>query len=313
MSLPRRFAPALLVLCFLSSAAWAEEKVTLGLRLTKGQKFTQTMETVQKITQDVQGVQQVVDQVMGFTMTNHVTDVDADGVATVEIVYDAVKWSQATAFGKNSYDSTKDKEATGPAKAFAAMVGAKITSKMKRDGTITDIKGTDVLLKNVLESLELPAGPQADLVKKQMKDQFGDAAMKQQLENLSAIYPTGPVGVGDSWKKSVEMNAGMALSLETVYTYKGRKDGQHELEASGKIGTPENAKPLDVGAMKLLMSMSGKQKGTIQMDEKTGLATSSDLEQDLVGTTTVLDGDGKPVVKIPMSIVSKVKVTTATK
>ena len=34
--------------------------------------------------------------------------------ATVEIKYDAVRWSQASPVGKQTYDSSKDKEATGP-------------------------------------------------------------------------------------------------------------------------------------------------------------------------------------------------------
>lgn len=304
---------ALLLLCLLTPVARAQDKATLSLRLTKGQKFEQTMETVQKITQDVQGVKQNVDQTMTFVISQNVVEVDSDGVATVEIVYDAVKWAQTTPAGRTSYDSTKDKEAAGPAKAFAALVGAKLTGKMGRDGKVTELKGSDELMKKVLDSLDLPPGPQTDLMKKQFKTQFSEESMRKQIENLSAIYPDGPVAVGDTWNKKLETNQGMALSLDTNYTYKGRKDGAVMVDVAGKLGTPADAKPLELGTMKMAMKLSGTQKGTLQLDEKTGMVSASDIVQDIAGTTSVQDANGNELVKFPMTINSKVKVTTVLK
>jgi hypothetical protein len=173
-----------------------------------------------------------------------------------------------------------------------------------------EVKGVDKLVEKIIEALQLPPGAQADMVVKQIKTQFGEEAMKRQMEQMTAIYPPAPVGLGDSWKHAVEVSMGMPMSITTTYTLEGRKDGLASVKSDGKVESPENAAPIAAGPMLMKMVLTGTQNGRLHIDEATGMVMKADLDQDLTGNTVMMTQKGVEVMKVPMTIVSKVKMST---
>src|SRR5687767_14819314 len=127
----------------------AQDKVDLKWKWQKGQELV--YKSSQKTLMEFGG--QPMDQSMGYTYSMTVTDVSADGEATILMKYLAVSTKGMDLQGEYEYDSEKDKEAPkeGPAAMQARMVGQSFTMKMNALGRVTDVQGYDKVLEAMMK------------------------------------------------------------------------------------------------------------------------------------------------------------------
>lgn len=253
-----------------------------------------------------------------MTFTLKPSKVEPDGTIHGRYTYDAVRLKMDAPGMVVDYDSTNAVDGAVPnnpmAQTFAALVGQSLDVVMTPEGRVTDLKGADRLMEAVVNSVQLPPGARAGL-EQQMKSQFGDEALKRQFEQMTAIYPAEPVGVGDAWDVEQRINMGFPMTLKTTYTLKSLSGGKATADLKGTIRTGAAAAAADGEAPEgdaaapdpnqPAPELSGTQTGTLVIDQATGWLTSGTGKQDIKGNLTVNAGGQKLV--IPMTIKTDIK------
>lgn len=266
--------------------AEAAEKTQYRLKLEKGQKHYMRMTTEQQITQTVMGQEQKVEQGIGMGADFDVNDVDSSGNAWVRYTYRWVKFSQKSPMGEMVYDSSKKDSPVPPmGQGFAALLGEGFALRITPKGKVEQVKDLDKMRSNI--RAKLSAGPMQEVMIKSLEKYMSEEAIKESTETSLAIYPEEPVGIGDSWSKTIIMSSSAAMIMENTWTLKGRKDGVAAIEVVSVIKPNPEAKPIDIGTMKMSYQLSGKQQGLIEMQESTGRMIHTKLNQEMSGQVTV--------------------------
>lgn len=297
---------ALLVPCARASAQ--DEKLDLRLRLKEGQTYRVKTTVEQKINQTGGGgKQQATEQSFAVTYAMAVGGVGADGDMKVATKYEAVRFRQKGPAGAVEYDSAKEpKQVPQAARPFAALVGLGFTSTITPGGKVTAVEGMGAMFDGMLKKLDLPPGAQRDTVRKVLAEQFGEEAMKQNLQNLFAIYPDDPVAVGDSWRRRVVVSKGFPVVIDATYTLKGRDAGVATVEVKASLSPNESAGPVELGTGKMSYDLEGELSGTARVDEATGWTKSLATTQLMSGTLRFQGAGGVPEVVSPVTIDEKV-------
>ena len=302
---------AMAVLTSSSAPAADADKLDLKLRVKKGDAYHVGLVIDQDITQTVPGAAQPqsMKQKIGMGYRMEVQDVDAEGNATLRTVYEDVSFRQEGPAGLVEFDSSKPAGEVPPAaRGFAALAGQQFTIVLTRDGKVTEVRGVQEMLDAVVGKLDLPPGPTRDGMAKMMKEQFGETAMKEQMQNLFAFYPAQPVAVGESWTHNVRISMGFPMVLENTYTLKSRQGGLATIAVETKLSPNPDAKPMEIGAVSIAYALSGTQSGETTIDEATGWTTGAKLKQDIAGEMTMTAGGNAQ--KVPLAIKSDVTLTS---
>ena len=275
---------AILTICFVTSCIKDKEKIQLRLCLQAGESYNLRMVAEQKISQTIQEQTQDILQTIGTGYTFDVEDVDFDGSITVKVTYHSILFKQDGPMGKFEYDSSDPPAEIPPmAMGFNALVGQSFTMIISPEGNVKDIYGVDEMLSNMIEQLDLPDFPMMDDLMKNLKGQFGDEALKENMEKMMAVFPDSPVGIGDRWTKRLVLSRGFPMILDNTWTLKASKDGLAIIEVRSVVEPNEEAPPIDMGIMKINYKLSGEQKGTMEIQEITGWPVQGELTQKFSG------------------------------
>jgi hypothetical protein len=308
-----------------AGAAAAEEKLELHLRLKKGQEYRLRLTVDQHVVQtppppspagnrpqrQQQRQQpppqpQAIEQTLAVGYTMSVEDVDAGGAMTLATKYDSVLFRQKGPAGVVEFDSKNPPKQLPPsAKAFAALPGLGFKMTVTSEGAIKSIDGLDDMLAELLRRLDVADGPARANLQKVLTEQFGEAAMKQNMQNLFALYPPRPVAVGESWGRKLVVAKGFPLVIDGTYTLKSRDNGVAEIALDAKVSPNADAGGVDLGTGKMSYELSGTQRGSAKVEEATGWTRSLTTEQDVAGTLR-FDTPGDRDAAIPVTMKSRV-------
>jgi hypothetical protein len=300
----RKFCILLLVLAFFSTAFLCEagEKMLYRLEFEKGQKYHMRMITEQNVSQTVMDQEQKAEQTIGMGIDMDVNDVDSSGNAWVRYAYTWMKMRQKGPMGEILYDSSqKDLSVHPMAQGFAALLGESFSANLTPKGQVEAVKGLEQMRSNILG--RLPEGPMREYMVKSLEQFLSEEAIKEFTESSMAVYPDEPVGVGDSWNKTLVLTLGVPMIVENEWTLKQRKDGVGFIDVQSTIKPNLEAKPMEMGSMKMSYEISGEQQGVIEIKESTGQMIRSKLTQQLSGQMKMkVDGEEPTEMTLPMKI-----------
>ena len=267
----------------------AKERLTLQLNLDQGSTYAMRVTTEQKMSQTVQGQQFAMDQTTMMEYVYDVTEVDEMGNTTIKMTYDKIGFTQDGPMGRTEYRSWED-TGTVPmtAKAFAVMAGKNVTMELSRRGHVTHISGTESIIDAMLKEFDLSID---DEMKKELEEnlkrQFGEEAFKETMNEMFAVYPDRPVGIGDTWQAKAVVQMGFPMAIHNTWRLKGIKDGKVYVEVNSKI-EPNTETSVKQMGMEMTYDVSGNQKGSLVLDESTGWLIEADLKQQFGGEVVVV-------------------------
>ena len=282
----------------------AGEKIQYKLKFEPGQKYYMRMTTEQKISQIVNGRRQSIDQSFGFGIDCDVEEVEANEDARIKYTYRWAKFRQRMPTGEEtSYDSSKKVSPVPPAaQGFAAMLGEGFSIKITPQGRVKLVEGLKTMRNNIVKKLPYQ-GRTKELMIEALKQYLSEEGIKETTESSMAIYPDKPVGIGDSWNKTVVLSQGLSMIVEHKWTLKERNNGLAAIEVDSTIRPDPQAKPMDMGAAKVRYALSGKQRGRIEMQESTGQIIRSEINQQMSGQMQMTGAGGQSQeMSIPMEL-----------
>jgi hypothetical protein len=262
------------------------QKVKLRLNLEEGQSYSLSQMNKQKINMSIMGMDQNINQEIGYVYQQDVEKVE-DGLYHVKVTYESITVKREGPQGNTDFDSERDSVAKDPEIQYMmALIGESFNMQLDDMGKVLKITGLDEILNKGLDAMEGIPDEAKKMVKESMVNQFGNDAMKKNMEQLSAIYPKGKVKPGKSWKQSREGSGVMSMEQENVYTLDKIEDGKAYIRLSSTV-SPGEGEPVEMGPTKMTYELNGVQEGSIIVDIETGLTLEGTLDQTLGGTVTI--------------------------
>ncbi len=180
--------------------------------------------------------------------------------------------------------------------------GSTLTATLNDKLEVTKLEGYE-------KFLEKMAGDD-EAVRKQMKQQFSEGAVKQMFSQVFTFAPDKPVKVGESWTRTDKLPAaGLEAVVKQKYKLESVSDGVAKIALTGdmsfKAGDAFPGLPEGVQVSKFDMK-ADKFAGTLLFDTKAGRLTENKIDKDMKGEMTI----GIAGQMIDMSMKIKARQTT---
>ncbi|NHF59398.1 hypothetical protein FK220_008610 [Flavobacteriaceae bacterium TP-CH-4] len=175
---------------------------------------------------------------------------------------------------------------------FNSLLEIPVTMVLAKNGDILKVIGGDSLVGKMAEASGLEDEFSINMMKKSLEKEFGSEALSNSYEQMTYIYPTEDVQVGDTWENeySGKLNAKNQWTLDAI------SDTNAEISGSADV-------IMEVTEPTTTMKLNGAQQTSVITELASGFIKSMTVEGLAEGWTTMVQlGDQE----IPTSIKSKV-------
>ncbi|MEZ4774650.1 MAG: DUF6263 family protein [Bacteroidia bacterium] len=284
-------------------------KIKLRLNLEKNDHFTISYFAHQDISQVLMETEQNINQTIGMYYTYDVLEADAKSYE-IKVTYSRVIFNQDGVTGSTRFDSDSIVETVPPAaKGFAALAGQSFFMTITPMGEVTEVKGIDQMLDNMLVSFEGLDTETRQSLSTSLKNQYGDENTRATMQNLMAIYPRKKVGIGDEWTRVTTINQGFPITMETSYKVKALDQNQATLEVFSKMASNPDV-PMEMMGMRLAYQLAGSQQGEILLNPRNGWTIRTSINQDLSGEVNLTSDLLPEGQRWPITMVSEYEIIT---
>lgn len=227
------------------------------------------------------------------TMSCVIAEVDAAGLITMQVTYEAMQLKSSSKMG-NHAASSFTYDSTHPAKGSALIaaglkgfLGQQLIVKVTPDGRVTDVQ----VAKNFATALD--PNPHSDDTLKDFSGSLGGnlnvKSLIATMKRMTFGRPVNPVGVGDSWTEKVSASSQSPGNTIITRTLRDHKNGLWYIDekSSTTMDTAQQVPVPSQSGIKMDMQMTGNQTGSIELDEATGFIQKSQSQGRFAGKMTM--------------------------
>lgn len=289
-----------------------QKTVSLRLHLKKGDSYKLETDRTEKVVYNVAGEKTETEAKVKISYLCHVTNIDDNKNAEIKVTFDSINikntMDNGQTFTSNSPTMAKDTDKLS--KIYSTLIGKSFKVKIGEYGKVKQIVGIDELVKTILDELNIKDENEMKEIKEDMKQNFGDEELTKRIERISSLYPEKEVKIDDTWKKKIEISDRFPVEAESEYKLKDTADGTSEITVEGKIKSKENAEPIIINEIKITYEeIKGEQKGTISVNEETGLIKRAEMENKYSGKVKYSSDDPNMGAQIyPISVEEKITI-----
>ena len=266
----------------------AENPIRPKLNFAPGASYLCSMEMNKQVKQTIDGEEQRMEQNLLLVWDYDILAKNDAGNYEISARYARIKSSQRFGMQKVEFDSDNMPDYIDPSMiGYKILVGSEITMEVTPEGKVKRLDGFQEIIDKIIDELNIPDSRQRNEIISGLQKQFGDEAMRQSFEQMTAFYPENPVDTGDSWHTDIAMDVGFPVIVESDYTMLSRKDGIADIDVLSIVRSNPNSEGIDMGLFSLSYDIEGDQKGLIKMDEVSGLPVKSDIRLKFSGTVEV--------------------------
>lgn len=262
----------------------AAKKINLEFNLEKGKTYHQTMELKSITKQTISGQEQTVTQSISNKMAMKVKS-EGDNADTYTLTYENIQMEFAQGLNAQTFNSdTTQLETVDPmSRLFTAMTGQDFDATINRKGEVTDVSGLEELITKATAGM----GAKGEALAPQISASFGEEGLIKTVEILTAIMPSEPVRIGDSWTKEQTTGSSLPIILNNTFTLTGIDNGTATIDVKGSVTVDPESATTTIQGMEATFFMDGEHTGSIQMDVKTGWVKSATFEDNIAGSITL--------------------------
>ena len=292
-------------LLFAFSVSFAEKPIQL--RLEKGKTYTQVSNINSKVSQFVQGMSMDIEMNIASTTNFKVLDVK-DSLIFTEVTLSNMKMAVKSPMGVQEFSSDTP-NATDP----SSMLMQELTKNpfkvtLTQSGRVVEIDANTAIEKAV-NSVSTLSDDQRKMVKGQFSEQFGDATIKQNLENIFAYYPPKNVK-GEKWNSNQRMKSMVEVGIQNENEVTDVTNESVTIKYVGEMASPETNEPTMLNGMSAKYAINGTSEGTVTIDVKTGWIIKNNLVQNLKGNIDFMPNAQMPNgMQVPITATNTVTVT----
>jgi hypothetical protein len=297
----------LFTLIFLSSGISFSQNIQLNL--TVGDTYSQISHTSSITSQDIHGLASESKTSFGGEMSYKVMDKNETSY-NIEVKFMSIFLTMNSESEELSASSDNTDTDNIFGRMLKEMTNSSFRITMTKSGRVTKVE-MGSFYDHILDSFDdLP-----ELVKHrmiyQLKQSFGEKALKGSIEMITAIFPEEPVGVSKKWTNEIRLEALMGSDMKNTYQLTEFNEDYAIIELNSQTKTDENNSFIKINGELTRLTMNGTMKSTIKIDSKTGWIINSNMIQDFTGLQeTKRNEDSTLVLKIPFSYKSNLNVVS---
>jgi hypothetical protein len=268
-------AQAAFVLILIAAATSAQEKISCSLKFEKGRKYHVHTQVSTHTMWKEGGNEQTLDSRTSYGFGVEVAEIDPDGGAWLNWVFELIRIDSAGPERRISYDSSMEDIPVPPgAQVYAWLPGERFYVKMTPLGRVDRINGIDMIHTRVRG--KAPAGQARAAVSSTLRMEFGEQAIRELIEGFTAVYPTEPVAVGDTWKQEGGKDRS-GITIEKNCRLSERKEGLAVIEIDTTIKSNPALTRRRLAGVMTEYDITGTQQTTARIREADGLIVETKL------------------------------------
>lgn len=299
----------ILLFMFLIVSTGHAKKIQLTLKLEQGKEYRQVSDSKVAINQEINGQKMnIVVQVKGSMtyLVKAVNDQDYD----LEVKYDSLSMIMQLPQTTMMFSSEKNDEQDIVSQILGALKNQSFDLKLSHTGKVIEVKNIELLFESIFSKFPQTSESQVAPMKNQIKSLYGKDAFKGNIQMVTAIFPEGPVAIGDTWTVDTKVESGMSANVSTTYTLKDNQKDYVLIDGDSKFESANKDAYSETNGIPIRYDLSGTIKSELKIDPRTGWIIEAKLNQDVQGNTYIRESSQMPNgMKIPMTLSSETVVT----
>lgn len=299
---------AIAVLILVSQTVFAASK-SISLNLEKGHTYNMNCTADMVITQSLMGQQIKMNSTINTLVSYKVNDI-VNNDYLMEVTYKNVSFKVNSAAVKVDFSSDHPDSTNPVGMLIGKMVNRSFYMTITKDGAVKEVKGLDNIIASMVNSMpSLDADIKASVMN-QLKQSFGEEALKNNMQMSTAIYPQTKVSVGDKWIRTYDASSSMQAATKTEFTLTEQTDTYNTFQAKGTMQSANKDSFITIGDKSVRYDLSGTVDGTIKTNANTGWIMDAAIKQAVSGSIYIKTGEGKDAepMMVPMSIVAEIRI-----
>lgn len=265
---------------------------TLQYNLKVNDTFTFLQKADQNIVQTIDGDKHIIDNSMESIFTFYVKKV-TDSSYVMDFKFDKfIMHTNSNLYGKLFDVNTDSIDFENPqARIFNALTQTSLSLEMLKTGKIISLKGTDALIKKMIDDANFENEFTKAVMTESMKKEFGKKKMINSLEQFTFFYSKKPVTSNVTWSNNY------------IGVYNSKNTWQLKNSENDKIfihGT--GVATMNTEDDSTFMALQGSSKTDVTCQKNNGMALKMIVESTMEGMTTLKNMES---MELPTTIISK--------
>ena len=250
-------------------------QTNLQYKLKEGDVYKAKQEASQVISQEMEGaVHEITNRVSGLLEFQVVKE--RDTTFEIDLFFRDLNLQMTSSIQGElmNVDASEVKENDIQSKIFNSLLNEPVHIVLSNNGDILEVTGGDSLVAKMSGASGIVDEFSLNMMKKSLEQEFGSEALSNSYEQMTFIYPSTPVQVGDSWNNQYlgKLSADNSWQLEAV------TDSSATIRGDARV-TMDIAEPMST------MKLAGTQSTLIKTDLLSGFIISMKVEGTTEGVT----------------------------
>ena len=265
---------------------------TLQYNLKVNDTFTFLQKSDQNIVQTIDGNKHVMDNSMESIFTFYVKKV-TDSSYIMSFSFDKFVMNTHSNLYGELFNVNTDSIVTSDTQSrmFMILTETPLSLEMLKTGKIISLKGTDALVKKMIDGAGFENEFTKAVMTEYMKKEFGRNKMINSLEQFTFIYTKKPVSINDSWQNSLKGN----LNSENTWKLKSSDKNKATITGTSTIAMQTQDESTE-------MTLKGTSNASVNCNKINGTVVNMVVESSMEGKT-ILKNMGST--ELPTTIISK--------
>jgi hypothetical protein len=267
------------------------KKAELIFKLEEGKTYNQIITEVATVKQTIQEQETVTDQNTMSSLYIKFKETSSD-LNSYTVWYDSLEVNFAMGGQEQSFSSdTSGMQTVDPlSKMLSGLTGEQFDVGINNSGSVKNVEGLDVIIKNLTEGLT----GQAAMMAAQVSKSFGNEEFSRGFETGTAIAPASKVKPGDTWTEKQYLAGTLPLMAENTYTLESVSNGVASINLEATLSLdPENSTTTMQG-MQASYYLDGARTGNYEVEMETGWVTNAEVTDEVVGSITFAPNEQMP-------------------
>lgn len=277
------------------------QKHSLELRLINNNTYYNVFNARADIQQKINGQDIAYEMTSKGKMSFKVIN-QTDSLYNLEGKYESISFELKGGQMHTLADSEDTSSGDHASALLARLKGQTFTVLMFKTGAIKEIKGIETAFANIYKDINISA-EKKEKVLTQLNKNFGDEAVKNNIELATNIFPGHLVQEQSKWNKIIPVTPLMHGNINTTFQLIGVSASEFYIKGQAELNTSDPDKYITMNGMDYNYQMKGTILSDIRVDKESGWIKESKMEQSFSGKVNIKDNSQLPGgLVIPMEI-----------
>ncbi|WP_430907388.1 DUF6263 family protein [Maribacter sp. 2-571] len=252
-------------------------QTTLGYDLKKDEVFTIQQDAEQVITQNMDGaVHEIRNSINGVIEFKVIGETDGNFEIALRFKDLNMKMTSSIQGELMNVKAKEVEEGDMQSEMFHSLLDIPVTMTLSKTGAIIEVIGGDSLVLKMAEASGIEDEFSLNMMKKSLEKEFGSEALSNSYEQMTFIYPSEGVQIGDTWENEYVGK----LTAKNLWTLTAVSDTDAEISGSADV-------VMEVSEPTTSMTLNGEQQTTVTTDRNSGFVKTMTVEGLAEGSATM--------------------------